>query len=630
MKQRINHEINDFEKASEQMWVEEAEKALKGKSIQSLSKKTYEGISLIPLYTQHNTHSSGEKLGVTAQQKNEWSVSQKLQRSNTPAQLKEEIQEALKRGQDIIHLEDIGYLETYQDICTAFDGLDFEQKEFHLSLQGNIGFFPLFITYLKNKKCRGTFAFDPYGEWIGGTDLLSPAKKIEMLAEMITILDEENLPNVRAVLFGGGIFHNAGGSAREELAYTFSNAIELINALKERGFSIDKLADRVGFSFSAGSHFFMEIAKFRAAKKIWATILAAFGTSPERHPIVLHAAASSFNKTKHDLHVNMLRATTEAFSAAIGGVDSITVAPFDEVLGEVSKTGDRIARNTHFILKEESLLSKVADPAGGSWYIEELTAELADLAWKEIQSIETMGGFVQAARQNYIQDKLRELLAQRLEDVNKRKVQLIGTNHYANLQEPEREIQKAEANIPITEAFENDRGKRLKDWMIAAKTVKASEINAGILSDQSMAEVKPLSSMRLAEQFEGLRADAIKYKSKFGHYPNVPIMVLGKLLEYKPRLDFVAGMLSAGGIEAVILKPDQPESFSGDKPIIVCGKDEAYESFDFTQVTQGANVYAAGRLNKDQLEQCGIHECIYQGMDVYAFLKKLQVQLGVS
>ncbi|UOK56972.1 methylmalonyl-CoA mutase family protein [Bacillus sp. OVS6] len=210
MKQRINHEINDFEKASEQMWVEEAEKALKGKSIQSLSKKTYEGITLNPLYTEHNTQFSGEKLGMTAQEKNEWSVSQKLQRSKTPEQLNEEIREAMKRGQDIIHLEHIGYLETYQDICTAFDGLDLEQIEFHLSLQGNIGFFPLFITYLKNKKCRGTFAFDPYGEWIGGTDLLPPAKKIELLAEMITILDEENLPNVRAVLFDGEMFHNSG------------------------------------------------------------------------------------------------------------------------------------------------------------------------------------------------------------------------------------------------------------------------------------------------------------------------------------------------------------------------------------------------------------------------------------
>lgn len=627
MKQRINHEINDFEKASEQMWVEEAEKALKGKSIQSLSRKTYEGITLNPLYTEHNTQSSAENAGTAAQKKNDWSVSQKLQRSKTPEQLNEEIRETLQRGQDIIHLEDMGYLLTYENICTAFEGIDLEQTEFQISLKGNIGFFPLFITYLKSKDCTGSFAFDPYGEWISGSDPVSLTKKIECLSEMIDILDQENLPNVRAVLFSGEIFHNAGGSAKEELAYTFSNAIELFNALKERGFSIEKLAERVSFTFSAGSNFFMEIAKFRAAKKIWATILTAFGASADRHPLVLHAAASTFNKTKHDLHVNMLRATTEAFSAAIGGVNSLTIAPFDEVLGTVSKTGDRIARNTHFILKEESLLSKVADPAGGSWYIEELTAELAELAWKEIQAIETMGGFVQAARQTYIQEKLRDLLTLRLEDVSKRKVQLIGTNHYANLHEPELEIHKAERQIPIAEAGGTDRGASLNEWMKDAKTVKASEINAGLVGDKSNEELTHLLSIRLAEQFEGLRADSAKYKSKFGHYPKVKVMVLGKLLDYKPRLDFVTGMLFAGGIEAVILKPDQLEG--QDKPIIVCGKDEAYESLDFKKGLQGANVYAAGRLNKDYLEQRGIHESIYHGMDVYAFLKKLQLQLGV-
>ncbi|MGG4490125.1 methylmalonyl-CoA mutase family protein [Metabacillus idriensis] len=628
MKQRINHEINDFEKASEQMWVEEAEKALKGKSIQSLSRKTYEGITLSPLYTEHNTQSSWENRGTAAQKRNDWSVSQKLQRSKTPEQLNDEIREAMQRGQDIIHLEDIGYLETYQNICTAFEGIDLEQIEFHLSLKGNIGFFPLMITYLKNKDCKGLFAFDPYGEWISESDPVSLKKKIECLAEMIDILDQENLPNVRAVLFSGEIFHNAGGSALEELAFTFSNAIELLNTLKERGFSIGKLADKIGFTFSAGSNFFMEIAKFRAAKKIWATIMTAFGASADLHPLVLHAASSAFNKTKHDLHVNSLRATTEAFSAAIGGVNSLTIAPFDEVLGDVSKTGDRIARNTHYILKEESLLSKVADPAGGSWYIEELTEELAELAWKEIQCIETMGGFVQAARQNYIQEKLRTLLTLRLEDVSKRKVQLIGTNYYANLQEPELEIQKTERKTPIAEAGGTESALSLKEWMKAANTVKASEINAALTGDKSNEKLTHLLSKRLAEQFEGLRADSGRYKSRFGHYPKVEVLVLGKLLDYKPRLDFVTGMLSAGGIEAVILKPDQQEV--PDKPIIICGKDEAYGSLDFIKGLQDVIVYAAGRLDKDKLEQHGIHECIYHGMDVYAFLKKLQLQLGVS
>ncbi|WP_191565272.1 methylmalonyl-CoA mutase family protein [Metabacillus idriensis] len=628
MKQGINHEINDFEKVSKQMWIEEAEKALKGKSFHSLSKKTYEGITLQPLYTMPDIQSARVKAVEASQLKNEWSVSQKLQLSETPAQLNEEILSAIKRGQDMIYLENMFYVNSYDDVCTVFEGVDFNQISFHISLKGNVGFFPLFIAYTKNVECKGTFAFDPFGEWIEkGTVNLS--KKIEILAEMIEVIEQENLSDVRLVLFSGEIYHNAGASATEELAYTFANAIELLNEMNNRGFSAERLAGRVGFSFSIGSNFFMEIAKFRAAKKIWATILNAFGANHDAHAISLHGTTSSFNKTKNDLHVNMLRTTTESFSAVIGGVDSLTIAPFDEVLGEVSKMGDRIARNTHYILKEESLLSKVSDPAGGSWYIEELTEELAALAWKNIQSIEAIGGFAQAVKQNYIQNKLRDLLEQRMEDVSKRKVHLIGTNYYANIQEQARHIKKSADRKTFTAASVHHELTSLKEWINAAKYLTISEINA-MVSEHSDFEITPLMPTRLAVQYEGLRAAADEYKNKFGHYPKVQVVVLGKLLEYKPRLDFLTGMLSAGGMEASILTPDQLKTASPQKPIIVCGKDAAYESFDFGQISEGSIAYLIGRYEKDVLEKRHIEECIHHGMDVYACLKKMQLQLGVA
>lgn len=628
MKQGINHEINDFEKVSEQMWIEEAEKALKGKSFQSLSKKTYEGITLQPLYTMHDFQSTREKAVKAPYQKNEWSVTQKLQLSETPEQLNEEIQSAIKRGQDTIYLEDTWYVNSYDDLCKVFDGVDLSKICFHISLKGTIGFFPLFIAYIKNRECKGTFAFDPFGEWIEkGAEPLS--KKIEILAEMIEVTEQENLSDVRLVLFSGEIYHNAGASATEELAYTFANAIELLNEMKKRGVSTERLAGKVGFSFSIGSNFFMEIAKFRAAKKIWATILNAFGANYDDYEISLHGITSSFNKTKNDLHVNMLRTTTESFSAVIGGVDSLTIAPFDEVLGEVSKMGNRIARNTHYILKEESLLSKVSDPAGGSWYIEELTAELGELAWKKIQSIEAIGGFAKAVKQNYIQNQLRDLLEQRMEDVSSRRVSLIGTNYYANIQEQKRHFKKAANRKTITEASLDPELTSLKDWINAANVLTVSEINA-MVSDHFDSEITPLLSARLAVKYEELRSAADEYKDKFGHYPKVHVIVLGNLLDYKPRLDFLTGMLSAGGIEGSILTLDQLNTASTQKPIILCGKDEAYKSLDFEQFSEAGSVYLTGRYPKDELEKRHIEECIHQGMNVYACLKKLQLQLGVA
>ncbi|WP_411333428.1 methylmalonyl-CoA mutase family protein [Metabacillus indicus] len=619
MKQRISRERYDFEKATEQMWVEEAERALKGKSIETLSRKTYEGITLRPVYTEQNSRAA-HQIPRHLEKQNGWEVSQKLQKSKTPEELKAEIHEALKCGQDTIHLEDVSFLNTYEDIQIAFENTELSATPFHISLKDNIGFFPIFTAFLKNRNGSGRFAFDPLGEWIeSGGSRMQITEKLDAAADMMKALEEANLPDVKTILVDGQIYRNAGASAKEELAYTFANAIELFNALKERGVPVDVIAARTAFSFSAAAPFFMEIAKFRAAKKLWAAVLNGFGADPEKFPIDLHATTSLITKTKHDIHVNMLRAATEAFSAAAGGVSSLSISPFDEVQGKPGKTGERVARNTHYVLKEESHLAKVQDPAAGSWYIEELTSELAEQSWKEIQAIETLVGFTEAAKNEYIQNHLSSLLEKRLEDISKRSVQLIGTNVYANLQESAYEA-KAEEKVKPDKSTAHSAPDIAK-WIQDAYTVTATELNSLMYRDDLQDGVKPLLQKRLSEPFEELRAASSRFKEETGSFPFIQVVVFGEPIDYKARLDFTAGLLAAGGVEAKITAMDEAEA---DKPVILCGTDEEYGLLDLKNLSEKHPLFLAGRFKTE----CAAS--LYQGMNVHEFLKNLHSHLGVK
>lgn len=445
------------------------------------------------------------------------------------------------------------------------------------------------------------------------------SEKLDAAADMMKALEEANLPDVKTILLDGQIYRNAGASAKEELAYTFANAIDLFNALKERGVPVDVIAGRTAFSFSAAAPFFMEIAKFRAAKKLWAAVLSGFGTDPLKFPIDLHASTSMITKTRHDIHVNMLRAATEAFSAAVGGVSSLSISPFDEVLGKPGKTGERVARNTHYVLKEESHLSKVQDPAAGSWYIEELTSELAEQSWKEIQAIETLGGFAEAAKTEYIQNHLSSLLEKRLEDISKRTVQLIGTNVYANLQESANEAKAKERVNPGIST--TNSAPDIAKWIQEAYTFKATEINSLMYRDELQDGVKPLLQKRLSEPFEELRAALSRFKKETGSFPFIHVVVLGNPIDYKARLDFTAGLLAAGGVEAKITAMDEAEA---EKPVILCGTDEEYGLLDVKSLSEKHPLFLAGRFKTEYAS------ALYKGMNVHEFLKNLHSYLGVK
>ena len=209
-------------------------------------------------------------------------------------------------------------------------------------------------------------------------------------------------------------FQESGASAVEEVGFALASAVDFIAAMQERGLHSDCIANSVNFSFAMGPDFYMQIAKLRAFRMVWAQAIASFGGTPEHARARLYARTSRWNRTVYDPHVNMLRATTEAMSAVLGGADSIYVAPFDECYRAPDEVSRRLARNTQIILKQEAHLARVADPAGGSYCLEVMTDAIARRAWKLLQEVEAAGGYRKATADEMIARKLEQRMTARL------------------------------------------------------------------------------------------------------------------------------------------------------------------------------------------------------------------------
>jgi methylmalonyl-CoA mutase len=216
-------------------------------------------------------------------------------------------------------------------------------------------------------------------------------------------------PNLRTIHLNAATYNNSGADTVQELAFGISTGSEYLTQLTDRGLSADFAASKMRFSFGIGSNYFMEIAKLRAARLLWSVVQKGFRI-PEGESIKMdiHCVTSEKNKSENEPDMNMLRTQTEAMSAILGGTDSLTVEPFDKTFRHPDEFSERIARNQQLILKEEAYFDKVADPAGGSYYIENLTSLIADKAWRLFLEIEDQGGFLSSLNSGFIMKKLSE------------------------------------------------------------------------------------------------------------------------------------------------------------------------------------------------------------------------------
>ncbi|MFQ8790755.1 methylmalonyl-CoA mutase family protein [Dialister invisus] len=245
----------------------------------------------------------------------------------------------------------------------------------------------------------------------------------------------KNAPQLRTIFVRSDIFSNGGANAVQEVAYTFAIAVEYIREMQKRGIDIHDIAQSLQFAFNTGATFYIEIAKLRAARQVWSNIMKAFGARRKDRSCKIHARPAMFTKTIFDIGVNMLRETTQIFSAVVGGVDSYENDPYDATVRKGDEFSRRIARNVHIMLQEEFGMLRPIDPAGGSWGIEALTKEMAEKIWGEFQKIESLGGILKALKEEYPQQQILEILKQRFKALDLRKDSAVGTNMYPNMTE---------------------------------------------------------------------------------------------------------------------------------------------------------------------------------------------------
>ena len=325
---------------------------------------------------------------------------------------------------------------------------------------------------------------------------------------------------IRFVNVSGEIFHNSGSTIVQELAFTLAAGHEYVVKLMEQGLSVDQVAPALRFSMAISSNYFMEIAKFRAARLLWANIMAPY--NPSRgcaSKMKVHAVTSKWNMTVYDPYVNMLRGTTEAMSAAVSGVHSIEVLPFDTPYEKPTDFSARIARNVQLLLKEESHFNQVCDAAGGSYYIENLTNSIAEQAWNLFRQVEEKGGYIAAFEAGFIQDQVEASAAKKNSNIATRRETLLGTNQFPNFNEV--------ADEAITE-----------DVVTGKSTCKCG------CASQAADGVRPLKPYRGAMAFEQMRLKV----DRSGKQPKAFMLTCGALAFARARAQFSCNFFACAGI----------------------------------------------------------------------------------
>ncbi len=359
---------------------------------------------------------------------------------------------------------------------------------------------------------------------------------------------------VRAITVDGSALHNLGASASWELAGAVAAGVAYLRLLGDGGLSVPDSLRQISFRLAADDDQFMTIAKLRVIRRLWARVAEVIG-EPDAGAARVHAVTSMPMMAQRDPWVNMLRTTVAAFGAGVGGADTVLVQPFDATIpgglpGTAAGFARRIARNTQLLLLEESHLGRVLDPAAGSWFVEDLTEQLAEQAWEHFQQIEAKGGFADA--RDFVAAQISEVRDRRTDDINHRRTALTGVNEYPNLDEPP---------LPHRDS-------------------------AGTIQ-------------RYAASFEALRDRSDAYLEKTGSRPKVLLLPLGPLAEHNIRATFAINLLASGGVEAVNPGPidaagvaDAVSAADAPGVVVICGTDARYgtEAADVVEAARKAGV----------------------------------------
>jgi methylmalonyl-CoA mutase len=700
--------FSEFPPTPYEEWRKVVDKFLKGAPFEKrLVTKTYEEIDLQPMYRKEDIENlphldnlpgfapylrGAAPLGYVAKY---WDVAQELPYA-TPAAFNEALRADLARGQNAVNLvldrptlagidadqaeaSDIGQgglsVSSVADLAQALAGVDLETTPIYIQASTSaLTFTALLAALVKQQgqslaKLRGCIGMDPLGQLARDGRLPRDLDGVYEVMAQLTTWAKANAPHLQTITVQGHPYHNGGASATQELAFTLATAVDYLRAMQARGLSIDDTAPRIRFSLSVGTHFFMEIARLRAARLLWAKIVQAFGGNAESQKMSLHARTSAWNQTIYDPHVNLLRTTTEAFSSAVGGCDSLHISPFDELLRVPDEFSRRIARNTHIVLREESHITRTVDPAGGSWFVENLTDSVGRKTWAIFQDIEKQGGMTKALEAGWPQARVADTAAKRAANIAKRKDIFVGTNMYSNLKETRIEPEpvdawavqterttdlnrfRAAANASQKQAALEALTKAGPNSVDAAIQAALAGATLGDIAQAVRAGAKPgptihsIHAQRGAQAFEALRQAAENYVARIGQRPQVFLATMGPLAQHKGRADFSTAFLGVGGFETIqpagFNTPDEAADAalaSNAKAVVICSTDPTYPEIvpplvqKLKQASPDLIVLLAGYPTDhvEAFKAAGVDDFIHLNANCQTLLSTLQKKMGVA
>ena len=608
-----NSLFGEFKPISYEEWHAQVIKDLKGADYgRKVVWNTLEGISLEPFYRFEDVKDlaysdalPGEKPFVRGSEpSHSWKIRQDF-RAADPAEANRKALKALQKG-----AQSLGFVTctplTYQQLETLLNGIDLTTVPVHIVGNGSDASVPGMMAeyaakhHIDPNAIKGSSGFDPLAFLMlsGKTPCNSDSCQC---VESAFAKAGNTLPNFKLLNINARHIHNAGGSIVQELATGLAMGAEYLQRLTDAGHSFDDVAPRMLFVFAQGSNYFMEIAKLRAARLLWSAICDEFNPkSADSGHMCIFAETSEWNKTIYDPYVNILRATTEAMSGALGGASAICVQPFDAVYSCSDDFSERIARNIQIILKEEAHFDKVNDPAAGSYYIEHLTKAIAEEAWKLFLQIQDLGGFTPAFRQEFIQKFIDETLAKRNSNVETRREIILGTNQYPNFNEK----------------------------VDAARLKKPHPVLEG--------GIRPIRLHRAAEAFEAMRLKTDSAARKI----NVFMLKIGNVAMRQARAQFAANFFACAGFRIIdnlgyeTVAEGVNDALAAKADIVVmCSSDDEYallapEMFGLLG-NKAISVIAGNPACRPELEAAGISNYIHVKSNLLAELKQYQQKLGL-
>ena len=609
--------FTEFSAPTTQEWLDKIQVDLKGADFQKrLVWKTNEGFSVQPFYRREDVEKlqtpnamPGEFPFVRGNKKdnNVWYVRQEIEASDAKVANAKAL-DVLNKGIDSLSFRIPGKEVSAEFIEQLLDGIycDVVEVNFNTCKRHSVELAQILVAYFEKKgydkeKVVGSIDWDPIEKIVVDGKDVQPVLKFA--PELIETLKE--YPSFRCISVNSVSLNNSGAYIVQELGYALAWGNEYLQQLVDAGVEPTLAASKIKFNMGISENYFMEIAKFRAARMLWAQIVKQYEPKCDcACKMCVNAVTTSYNMTVFDAYVNMLRSQTETMSAAIAGVHSIVVTPFDAVYETPNDFSERIARNQQLLLKEECHFDKVVDPASGSYYIEELTTSLAAEGWKIFLKVEDEGGFLAAALAGTIQDDINATNEKRHLHAAQRREFILGTNQFPNFTE------KSEGKQPI-DGCEDSCG-------------------------HEVGSIKNINSTRLAADFENLRLATEKAKKQ----PVAFMLTIGNLVWRQARAQFSCNFLASAGYKVIdnLGFATVEEGVAAAKEasadiIVLCSSDDEYAEYAIPayQATGDSALFvvAGAPACSEDLKAAGIENFIHVKVNQLETLKLFNQKLGI-